>query len=342
MKLDNSYSEKEELVFLKSRFLINEKNLYGVFYILFNINNNGYEKVDIIASRYRDFIEEAFPIKLWSTYSWIDLEHFITMSKIKGQYADVQTKDIHDAIDIVLKSINVSLLVLEIKKEKVTELEQEFTNIFIKAVGNCSPVFEFTFESTTYAQIESQKKDKEKLYDEQQKDIATKTVEFEQVKKQIIPGDAALINVLFVLAPISGVPIEKLNVGDRVMIKVDISDPKSNYFADILNSVKDKKANPIPAIIEKIEKTPKGGYFVLTKIQDGIYGQLTEEEPIKVQEVDNEKYKLLEKHNTKKSHDYYDPESIVMNKKDNMQLIILLSAFALIITAVLYIFFVFY
>ncbi len=328
--------KSNELTFLKGSFIVDSKGMYGIFYILLDTKTNQYEKLNLLVSHYRTSLDEAFSGENWANASWGAIEDFINHSRYKGDYADKQTQDIQESIENKLQSADIEIIVDFVKAKDIGSLDQKFYEFFRKAVGEAAIAFGFAFEKITQHEIRQREAEKQAIYDEQQQVIAEQKSQFEQAKQQI-PSDGAIIDISLVLAPVSGKPIDDLKVGDVIMIRLDYNTPKGRYFANFLEIVRDDKILPIPGKVEKIEKGPTGEHFVLTKIQDGIYGRLTESEPVKIKLFDPAKDKPLKGKQLPKSEDKNTPISASEGAKQyNLQIYILTGALIVLIILVIF------
>lgn len=341
--IEESSKEISNLYFLKVRFLSDEKGTYGILYILFDPKRNHYEKMNLIATHYRTFIEEIVPETGWDSCSWSYLEDVINQALYKGDFADNITKELKLTIEKVLKSAEIEMIVPMVEKKEVELLKQKFLEIFSKATGESKWFFDFAFEFTTSQEIEKKEIAKKETYVEEQKKIDTKIDQFQKSKLQT-PTSGVTLDVSFVLSPVKGIPIAELKKGDIIIIRIDINNPKGMSFANLLEVIRDGEGIPFPAQIEKIEKSPIGEYFVITKIQDGIFGKISETEQVKIRRFDPEKDQPLKE----KKPSHLDKQELSQEKnlyesinKNNKTFILILGGafFFLIIFIIVYFFY---
>ncbi|MDH4129377.1 MAG: hypothetical protein OEV44_11510 [Spirochaetota bacterium] len=285
-------NQEKNYLFLKSRYLAEEKGIYGLFYIMFEPKTNYYEKLDLIASHFKAFINEIAPETNWPTMNWSQLEDIVNDIRYKQKFTIDITKDLKLTVEKTLQSADIEFIIPMVEKNDIAALDLKFHEIFRKSIGDTKITFNFNIEKITSSDIELKKLNKKEIYSEEKKALEDKLAEFEQKKHQI-PQGSAVIDVSFVLSPVSGIPINELKVNDMIMLRIDTNNTKGRYFADLIGALRGQDVLPIPASVYKIEKNPIGEYFVLAKIQDGIYGRISETEQVKIRRFDPDKDELL-------------------------------------------------
>ncbi len=282
--------DTNEFIFLKARVSSNNKGLYGLFFILFDPNLKSYKKMDILISHYQSLLDEIAPDDKWPSFSWSALEDMIGYIRLSGQFADSLTRTLYKTLENTLGSADIENILTMVLKHDVEELDFKFTKIFRTELGGGEFKFDFNFETVTEEEMDLKDQLKEEAIAAEQDYMETQTHVFEEEKHQTL-SDNALIDISFVLSPVSGIPIGNLKVGDEIMIRIDISKPKGRYFSKLLNALEDTGSKPISSTVEKISQSPTGEYFIITKIQAGIYGKVSEDEKVNIKRYDPKKHK---------------------------------------------------
>ena len=324
----------KKLYFLKSRFQSESKGVYGLFYVLFDPSTNHYEKIDVLASYFKSFVDDLVSAENLDSCQWSTMVDLIDEAKYKGEYAEGLTKDIIFAMEQVFRTADIEIIVPMVVKKEKDSLKIKFEQIFKKAFPDDAVTFQFGFDELTDEELQLREATKKEIYEKEQENLDEKKATFEEKKKQL-PTEGALIDINFVLSPVKGRPISDLKVGDIIMVRIPLDNPKGRYFADLLDVISDEKVMPIPATVQNIQVGPTGETFILTKIQDGVFGRVSETESVKLRHFDPEKDEALkgvEVPNTeKKTLDAKIDYSRTMPEKEKLNIIILLIALAVLI-----------
>jgi len=282
--------DSKKLLYLKTRFTSEAKGIFGVFFIMFDPERNSYEKFDILASHFREFLSGLPGVNQWSSLSWQKLEESVVKARYNNQFTDSITRDLSRTMEKSLNTAEIEMILPYVIKKDIESLDKTFHEIFRKSIGDIPVEFTFAFEETTLKDVKEHEENRQQAYKAEQQQLKEQLEDFE-AKKHELPENSALVDCLFVLSPVKGVPIAELKVGHKIFIKIDITNNKGQYFANLLNASSEGEMLPIPSVVEKVGKGPTGEYFVITKIQEGIYGRITETEPVKIRLFDPEKDK---------------------------------------------------
>lgn len=288
MLQDKDKEKSQELYYVKARFLTEEKGVYGVFYIAVDPNTKELENFDLIASHFKSFLDETVPEDTWHTCSWSALEDIIALSRYSGNLSDKASTDLKNNLRRNINTGDISLIFPSIKKKEIEALSHFFKEIFAEVFGPTNIYFHFNIEVVDREQFKEKEKVKAEIYEAEQNLKSQKQEEFEKLKEQSI-SNSALIDIKFDLSPTAGILITDLTPGKMIMVRIDLSNSKGRYFADLLEANKEGVPKPIPAKVTKVEHGPDGEIFVVVKIQDGIYGKVSEVERIKIKTFDPEK-----------------------------------------------------
>ncbi len=100
------------------------------------------------------------------------------------------------------------------------------------------------------------------------------------VPKVGVDGVKMIINCGFILSPIKGKDINKLQPGDRIRISIIETSPKAQSVAKAFNAFDEqtKKFSPINARIKQIEKSERKGIEVYAVLAKGVIARISEEE----------------------------------------------------------------
>ncbi|MDH5682274.1 MAG: hypothetical protein OEZ36_11840 [Spirochaetota bacterium] len=284
--------DSKKLLYLKTRFSSEAKGIFGVFFIMFDPGRNSYEKFDLLASHFREFLNSLPGESQWTGLNWQTLEEAIVKARFNSQFTDNITRDLSRTMEKTLNTAEIEMILPLVLKQDIENLDKTFHEIFRKSIGDIPITFTFAFEETTLKDVKEQEEKRKKDYQTEQQELKEQLEDFE-AKKHELPENSALVDCFFVLSPVKGVIISDLKAGHQIFVKIDIANNKGQYFANLVNASSEGEMLPIPSVVEKVGKGPTGEYFVITKIQDGIYGRITETEPVKIRLFDPEKDKDL-------------------------------------------------
>ena len=211
--------------------------------------------------------------------------HLRIVTSIEMSLNKILTKEVIDSILLHELSNNRKDVILLFEKEIKTLLEDQETLIDIY------------FEQTQFNNMTEQKnkissyvENNSFLYNmsncEDDKVIQTA---IDKIFSKIYNDEYVMIKSDFAFAPVSGTPITMLNIGDTIIVKINV-DEVVEGFIESIGGYKDKKNTfyRVPATIMEKFVNNNSETVVLVKLADGVYSKIIETEHIRVLTLDKE------------------------------------------------------
>ncbi len=299
---------------VKGRFRGTSTNTYGVFIIFINIAQKMLENVFVAASHFSSIYDNS-PEMRWDTF-----EEKITTMKWKGELSTNISHDLELLLGNALKPDSIEEIIDAIKINDTGKIEHFLMGIVSKGLMDKSTEVEVKVEKVSHSDIikakdERARREKEEREAKQREEL--RKAEEERFK---VEEGAVILDISPVIAPVSGIPIYEAQPGDAIMVKIDASTDRGNYFIDLLNARSTEgDVLPVKAIIKDVFMNALGEYELLTEIGPGIYGRTIIEEKIKIKKYDisDERINLNNNIPTVKPQKEENITPVVKNKKNN-------------------------
>jgi len=274
----HSNHESNNYIILKGRIKAVETNTYGLFIIFFNENQKTVEKLTAIASHY------SFLYSIDPHLPWYTLEENLVDIKWKGDIAVNISIDLQNYMEYSLDRDRGNELLNLIKKNDITKIESLLQAILIKPLSDRNLIIETDSEVVTREDMRAIRAERNRP----KKETASPAPSQFNIKG----GD--LIDVNIILAPVSGIPIQELTIGDKIMIKIIDKSTKGNYYIDSFGARVDGNIIPVSAEVIDIKRGEENEFLILCKLGEGVYGRAIETEQVKLKRYDE----LLVTHST--------------------------------------------
>lgn len=253
------------LIAIKGRFRSPEQKMFGLFVLILNQEAGFIDTAAIVVSIHSDVYDLA-PQESWSKY-----EGKIQRLKYEGQYSQTTTIDLQESL-------------------KNLTMDQEFYNDLHRSVqGNDIGGIQHTMGTLINRVLHDQRTSME---------IATEEVTQEQLKSEEAIADQAIetgttapasegvvLNVSLVIAPVGGKSVNDLEVGDKIMVRLQTNSDKAEYFIDLLGLRTEKGVKPTMGEIQSIDVSGKTTE-IKVKLDENVYGRVIEEEKVLVRMFD--------------------------------------------------------
>jgi hypothetical protein len=266
---------------VKGRFKAIDTNTFGLFLIFMNNNLRVAESVTIIASHFSSMYETDPKL------SWSDVEERIMNLKWKGEFATSISRDTQTFVENAFKGVRSEELYSLIKSNAVSKIENLLSMMLVKPLGDKNIHIELSWENASAEQIQNAKQEREL------RDAPDGSASDDMLAPQPEPDDtfrvdegSVVLEVNFVLAPVSGIPIFELQPGDRIMVKINPATKRGLYFIELLNARHDEEIVPVPGTVTELKLNKSNEYVVLVKIGEGIFGKVIEAEQVKIKRFD--------------------------------------------------------
>jgi hypothetical protein len=264
----NSDYGNNNYTILKGRFKAVETNTYGLFIIFFNGNLGTIESLMAIASHYSSIYDNDPHLP------WYIIEENIINLRWKGDIAANISLDLQHFLEVTLERDRGTELFSLIRNNDETRMESLLLSVLIKPLGDRNIQLETVSELVT-------KQSMNMIREERNKPKETKVVSQ--------PGTArglSTVDVEMVLAPVSGIPIFELEVGDKIMVKITDRTTKGHYAVDLLGARVEGTLIPVPAEVLDISRGDDNEYTIICKLDGDINGKAVETEQVKLKRYD--------------------------------------------------------
>jgi hypothetical protein len=263
-------SKEDNFVILKGRFKAVDTNTYGLFIIFFNEYTGTLNKLMAIASHYSSIhdIDPHLP--------WYMIEENITDLRWKGDIAVNISIDLQNYMESGLDRDRGSELFSFIKNNDESRIDSLLQALLIKPLGDRNLQIEAVSEHVSKESMKNIRKEREK----------PRAKEPSKKPSAAAAHEPEAVDVDLVLAPVSGIPIYELHVGDVIMVKLIDRTTRNRYYIDLLGARVDGNIIPVPAEVIEINKGKDAEYVILCKLKENIIGKAVETEQVKLKRYD--------------------------------------------------------
>jgi hypothetical protein len=271
--IDNipDFEEKvDDYIVLKGRLKALDTNTFGLFILFFNEDHRVVESLIAIASHYSSLYENDPHLP------WYAFEENIINIKWKGDFAVNISQDFQHYMENAFDVDGSGELVTMLYNTDTVNLENMLQSILMKPLSDRNVIVETATEQVTRQDLisirEQRNKDKEET-------TSSATLHLDQL-------DGDLLDVELLLAPVSGIPINELTKGDKIMVRIKAQTTKGRYYIDSFGVRIDGTVLPVPAEVIDVQKGEEKEYVILSKLEEGVFGKAIEKEQVKLKKYD--------------------------------------------------------
>ena len=257
--------ESENHVILKGRLKALETNTYGLFIIFLNENQRAVYNILAIASHYSS-LYDIDPQLPWNTF-----EEKLADLKWKGDIALNISLDLQNYMDKALERDRGVELFTLLKNNDYMKIDSLLQAIFIKPFSDRNISMEIHVETISMEDFKKVNEERNQLK-KQKPSTTTKLTERE--------GDQ--IEIDLILAPVSGILINELTKGDKIMVRILGNTTKARYYIDYFGVKVDGNIIPVPAEVIEINRNENNEFIILCKLAEKVYGRAVEAERVKL------------------------------------------------------------
>ncbi len=263
-------SEGQNTIILKSKFKAIDTNTYGLFMIFLNEDMRMVENLIAVASHYSSIYD------MDPSLPWFTLEESLINLKWKGDIAVNITVDLQNYLESSLDRDRGNELYSLIKNNDYMKIESLLIAILMKPLTDRNIELEIVSETISREEMRLKRAERNK----------PKTTKKAEPQKELSKNAEKAIDVELILAPVSGIPVYELILGDKIMVKISDKSVKGRYYIDLLGTKVDGNIIPVPAEVTEIKRNEKNEYFILCMIDKDIYGKAIETEQVKLKKYD--------------------------------------------------------
>lgn len=304
------------LIAIKGRLHSPKDRYYGLFLLLINEETNLIESGSVVLSVY----SELFQTEL--NHSWRAFENKINELKYRNQYAPLITQDLQDRLkNLMVREDFYEELMKSIRAEATKQLAKTFQVIFNRSIRDPDLEIEVALEWLKREDLE-----------------APNPVEInpqEEPKNLSTDKSGVSLAVSLVLDPIRGKSVVDLKPKDQIMVRIIPMGERANYFIDLMQLRGEKNILPCAMTIESITPSPSG-WIIRGKIDENLYGELTETENVMVQLAPQQKLENPAVKSTKNPEKISKPKEKISEKRPNRSIVILVSLSLLLLGVLVY------
>jgi len=263
------YGGDENIIILKCRFKASESNTYGLIILSISESQQSIENLTAIASHYSS-IYEIDPSIPWYTF-----EENVTDLKWKGDIAVNVTIDLQNFLQSSLQRDRGSELYMLIKNNDAPKIEALLQSLLMKPLSDRNITIDTASDTVSAESMREVRAERNRPRGRPSSPPSG------SVRKEA----GAYIDLDLLLAPVSGIPIFDLKVGDKIMVKISGTTSKGRHYIDLLGARVDGSVIPVPGEVTKIDKQ-ENEYAIICKLEGGIFGRAVEAEKVKLKKYD--------------------------------------------------------
>lgn len=269
--------EKNIFVF-RLKFIAQTSKIYGTLSFIFNTKTKTIDKLYCVVKR-----EDKTAIEFDFEKTWnITFEEIISYYQNNIIDIELQNK--------ILSAINTNKTVSLLENKLTTKKEIDensiknyFTDILINISGDVSVAVKSKIDKTDIFEI-----NRGSLTDTEN-DTTKEDLKKEEIKKEKDQDQILLLNIEMDLAPVDGVQISELQIGDLIGVKITDDRPIAEYICTLLNAKDPVTKQPLTLFAElKDIKVTESGIVVRVEFGPGIHGVAHYGEDVKIRVTDKE------------------------------------------------------
>lgn len=259
---------RNDIMIIKGRFKAASMSLYGQFILIFK-DSHAFESYNAVVSTYSD-LYDIEPHEDWTKY-----REYIANVKWKGNFNATMTSSIMDQFKKFSEQMNsISLLYDHVCDYDYNAMDVALFDMVNRVIHDKNLILETAIQELSQAEYRAALEGPGKSEEPAPAETAGGSEGFG------VEDDAVILPVKPIVAPVKGKPVYELRISDKLLVYIQPSSDRANYFIDQLNLREDNEIRPTAAEVIDI----KGGAGknnptdILTLIAPGIYGKFTEEE----------------------------------------------------------------
>jgi hypothetical protein len=265
---------EDNYLILKGRIKAVETNTYGLFIIFFDENRRSVERLTIVASHYSSLfdVDPSSP--------WYMLEENLLDLKWKGDIAVNVSLDLQNYMENALAQDRGDELFNYVKNHEITKIETLLQAILMKPLMDRNIIINVDSEVISKESTRAVRAERNRATV-----TPSEKLNIPDISDTIIKG-ADIVDAELVLAPVSGIPINELSIGDRIMVKISTHSTLGNYYIDSFGARVDGNIIPVAAEVVDINRGKDREYIILCQLDENVYGNIIEKEQVRIKKYD--------------------------------------------------------
>jgi len=265
---------EDNSLILKGRIKAVETSVYGLFIIFFDENTRSVDRLSVVASHYSSLFD------MDPKSPWYILEENLLDLKWKGDIAINVSLDLQNYLENVLSQDRGNELYSFTKGKDRTKIETLLQAVLIKPLSDRNIIIDVDSEVASKESIRAVREERQR----KKVSLSDKKQYPETIAVPIKGAD--IVDAYLVLAPVSGIPIQELTIGDRIMVKISANSTLGNYYIDSFGARVDGNIIPVAAEVIDIDRGKDKEYIILCKLDENVYGKIIETEQVMVKKYD--------------------------------------------------------
>jgi hypothetical protein len=259
---------RDNILIVKGRFKASSPSMFGQFILIFK-NNQNFDSYNAVVSTYSDLYNTE-PHEDWTKY-----REFIANVKWRGNFNTTMTSSIMDQFKKFTEEMNsISLLYEHVSDYDYNSMDVTLFDLINRIIHDKTLVLETAIQEVPPSEFRA-------ALDGSGKEEAAPVEAVSGDDGFGVEEDAVILPVKPIVSPVKGKPVYELRISDKLLVFLQPSSDRANYFIDQLNLREEgNDIRPIAAEVIDI----KGGSGknnptdFLALIAPGIYGKFTETE----------------------------------------------------------------
>ncbi len=284
-------SMPKDYMALKMRYMGYKTHKYGLILIILNMRSKEIEDTYVTI----DNVMEASQME--TSLKFEDFKEAI-INYIKNKSIDLELMGrIREAITKDEFKEKIFLKVVGENQINISQLKLDFAELFFKIITepNCAikieeePIDLFRLYKSKGAYL------KETKEGEEVKEGDTEEGAEKREELHIRNISLVLLKIEPILSPIKGTPVNELQIGDQIMVKITDEREIGNYLASLLGAKENENLIPIPTTIMEINRQEEtGNIMIMVQFGPGIAGRMYVPPEIKLETPLTEELAKLE------------------------------------------------
>ena len=259
---------RDTIMIVKGRFKAASTSMFGQFILIFK-NPQNFDSYNAVVSTYSDLYNTE-PHEDWTKY-----REFISNVKWKGNFNATMTSSIMDQFKKFSEEMNsISLLYEHVSEYDYNSMDVILFDLVNRIIHDKNLILETAIQEVSQSEFRAAMEGAGSG-EEARPAPAAGDEGFG------IEDDAVILPVKPIVSPVKGKPVYELRISDKLLVFIQPSSDRANYFIDQLN-LREEGNDIRPTAAEVIDIKSGSGKNnptdILTLIAPGIYGKFTETE----------------------------------------------------------------
>ena len=213
---------RDDIMIIKGRFKAASLSLYGQFILIFKSNQN-FDSYNAVVSTYSD-LYNIEPHEDWTKY-----REYISNVKWKGNFNATMTSSIMDQFKKFSEQMNsITLLYDHVCEYDYNAMDVILFDLVNRIIHDKNLILETAIQELSQSDYRT-------ALEGAPKNEEPAPVESGGGAGFGVEDDAVILPVKPIVAPVKGKPVYELRISDKLLVYIQPSSDRANYFIDQLN-----------------------------------------------------------------------------------------------------------